>query len=206
VQPAEQAGGSGDSSVSGGRNGFGGPGGDRFNGFAGGLDRTLEVVVLTLMIGLAVLVVVGVGFRKAGAALVWYDELASIMLAWLTFYGAALAARQRAHIGFPRLVQGAPPRLRRLLVVAREVAVIGFFVVIAGAGWRVQQVLAGTHLVSMPAIPTGLAHSVIPLGALIFIAAEMTTVRERLAGARPVELVAAAPGDPPVRRLPEEEP
>ena len=58
----------------------------------------------------------------------------------------------------------------------------------------------------MPAIPTGLAHSVIPLGALIFIAAEMTTVRERLAGARPVELVAAAPGDPPVRRLPEEEP
>ncbi len=151
--------------------------------FAGGLDRTLEYVVLALMTGLAVLVIVGVGFRKAGAALVWYDELASIMLAWLTFYGAALAARRRAHIGFPRLVEGAPPRLRRLLVVFREASVIGFFIVVAAAGWRVQQVLAGTYLVSMPAIPTGLAHSVIPLGALIFIAAELSTVRERLAGA-----------------------
>jgi len=151
--------------------------------FAGGLDRTLEYVVLALMTGLAVLVIVGVGFRKAGAALVWYDELASIMLAWLTFYGAALAARRRAHIGFPRLVQGAPPRLRRPLVVFREASVIGFFIVVAAAGWRVQQVLAGTYLVSMPAIPTGLAHSVIPLGALIFIAAELSTVRERLAGA-----------------------
>lgn len=175
-------------------------------GGSGGLDRALEYIVLTLMTGLALLVVVGVGFRKAGAALVWYDELASIMLAWLTFYGAALAARKRAHIGFPRLVEGAPPRLRRLLVVFREVSVIGFFVVVAGAGWRVQQVLAGTYLVSMPAIPTGLAHSVIPLGALIFIAAELSTVRERLAGARPLELVAAAPGDPPVRRFPEEDP
>jgi hypothetical protein len=45
----------------------------------------------------------------------------------------------------------------------------------------VQQVLAGTYLVSMPAIPTWLAHSVIPLGALIFISAELSTVRERLA-------------------------
>lgn len=165
----------------------GGAGGSRFAGFAGGLDRTLEYVVLTLMTGLAVLVVVGVGFRKAGSALVWYDELATIMLAWLTFYGAALAARKRAHIGFPRLVEGAPARLRRLLILFREASVIAFFVVVAGAGWRVQQVLAGTYLVSMPAIPTGLAHSVIPLGALIFIAAELTTVRERLGALQPPE-------------------
>jgi TRAP-type C4-dicarboxylate transport system permease small subunit len=162
--------------------------------------------VLTLMTGLAVLVVVGVGFRKAGAALVWYDELASIVLAWLTFYGAALAARKRAHIGFPKLVEGAPPRLRRVLVVFREVSVIGFLIVVAWAGWRVQEVLAGTHLVSMPTIPTGLAHSVIPLGALMFMAAELSTVRGRLAGTQPGEVVTAAPADPPAPHHPEEEP
>ncbi len=171
-----------------------------------GLDRGLEAVVLLLMAGLAVLVVVGVIFRKAGAALVWYDELASITLAWLTFYGAALAARKRAHIGFPRLVEGAPPRLRRLLVILREIAVIGFFLAVAWAGWRVQDVLAGSYLVSMPSVPTRLAHSVIPLGALVFIVAELTTMPQRLAGARPVELAASAAADPPVRRLPEEEP
>jgi len=170
------------------------------------LDRALEVLVVALMTGPALLVVIGVVFRKMGSALVWYDELASITLAWLTFYGAALAARKRAHIGFPKLVEGAPPRLRRALVVVREVAVVGFLVAVAWAGWRVQQVLAGTYLVSMPAIPTRLAHSVIPLGALVFVAAELSTMRERLTGARPVEWIAAAGGDPEVRRLPEQEP
>ena len=46
-----------------------------------GLRRGLEVLVLVLMGALALIVVVGVGFRKAGASLVWYDEVASILLA-----------------------------------------------------------------------------------------------------------------------------
>ena len=44
------------------------------------IERTLEVVVLTLMTALAVVVVLGVGFRKFGAALVWYDEVASVLV------------------------------------------------------------------------------------------------------------------------------
>jgi Tripartite ATP-independent periplasmic transporters, DctQ component len=39
-----------------------------------------------------------------GAALAWYDELASIGLVWLTFYGSALAALKGAHIGVAGLV------------------------------------------------------------------------------------------------------
>lgn len=134
------------------------------------------------MTALAILVVVGVGFRKAGASLVWYDELASILLAWLTYYGASLAALRGAHIGFPKLVEEAPAITRRLLVIFREACVVGFFLVVAWAGWQVQLVLSGTYLVSMPSVPTAVAHSVIPIGALLFIAAELSTVRERLAG------------------------
>ena len=148
------------------------------------LERFLEYIVLLLITGLAILVVVAVGFRKAGAALVWYDELASIMLAWLTYYGACLATMKHAHIGFPKLVEGASPRVRASLIVVREILVVGFFLTVAWAGWQVQQVLSDTYLVSMPAIPTGLAHSVIPLGALLFVVAELSTMPRRLAAAR----------------------
>ena len=72
----------------------------------------MEGAVLVLLAGLALVVVVGVGFRKAGAALVWYDEVASILLAWLTYYGAALAALRRAHIGVPTLTQRLRGRVR----------------------------------------------------------------------------------------------
>ena len=55
------------------------------------------------MIALAVEVTVGVVFRYSGHSLVWYDEVASMLLAWLTFYGSALAvAEARAHRVCPR--------------------------------------------------------------------------------------------------------
>ena len=52
----------------------------------------LEWVVMFLMVALALEVVAGVVFRAVGHSLVWYDEVASVLLAWLTFYGSALAS------------------------------------------------------------------------------------------------------------------
>ena len=83
--------------------------------FRAGYQRFLEWIVLGLVGFLATIVVAGVLFRKLGMPLVWYDELASIMLAWLTYYGAALAALRKAHIGFPNIVDKARPDLRRFL-------------------------------------------------------------------------------------------
>ena len=134
--------------------------------------------MLILMTALAVVVIVGIGFRKAGAALVWYDEVASILLVWLTYYGASLAALKRAHIGFPKLVQSANPRVQLYLVVCREFIVIGFFVLVAWAGWRVLQVLDGIYLASLPAVSARVAQSAIPIGAVLFVIAELLSVAE----------------------------
>ena len=143
-----------------------------------GLEKSLEILMLLLMTSLAVVVIVGVGFRKAGAALVWYDEVASILLAWLTYYGASLAALKRAHIGFPKLVESAAPQLRLYLVLCREVIVIGFFVLVAWAGLQVLLVLDGIYLASLPSVSVRLTQSVIPIGAVLFIIAELLSFAE----------------------------
>ena len=150
--------------------------------FRKGLQRALEFTVVVLMVALALVVVLGVAFRKLGAALVWYDEVASILLAWLTFYGAALAALHRAHIGFPKLVDGLGPTLRRPLILLGEVFVLSFFLVTAWAGWRVFGILGGEMLVSLPWVPQRLTQSVIPIGAFLFITAELVTLPEVWAG------------------------
>ena len=60
--------------------------------------RVLEWVVIVLMVALAVEVTAGVVFRYVGRSLVWYDEVASVLLAWLTFYGVgARVGQARAH-------------------------------------------------------------------------------------------------------------
>ena len=155
--------------------------------FRGFFERFLESVVLLLMTTLAVVVVLGVVFRKAGGALVWYDEVASILLAWLTYYASSLAALKRSHIGFPKLVEAAGLRLRLGLVVFREFVVVGFFVLVAWTGWRIVQVLEGTYLVSLPWMPAQVAQSVIPIGAVLFVIAELVSAVDVLGKSRSVE-------------------
>jgi TRAP-type C4-dicarboxylate transport system permease small subunit len=67
-------------------------------------EKVLEWVVIVLMTAMAVEVTLGIIFRSIGQSLVWYDEVASILLAWLTFYGSAYAAARRGHISCPELV------------------------------------------------------------------------------------------------------
>ena len=138
--------------------------------------------MIVLVAALAVVVVLGVGFRKAGAALVWYDEAASILLAWLTYYGAALVALARGHIGVPVLVERLRGRARTCVLLLGEATVIGFFLVLAWAGLQVQGALAGTTLVSMPAVPSALAQSVIPIGAALYIVAQLLNLPDALRG------------------------
>ena len=142
------------------------------------LNRFLEAAVVGITAALAVLVVVGVVSRKAGHSLVWYDEVAAILLAWLTYYGAALAALHRAHLGFPNLVQAAPRRARRVLAILREFAILGFFALVAWMGLDLLAVLGGTFLVSLPWLPTRIVYSAIPIGAALFIVAEIAAAVE----------------------------
>ena len=149
-----------------------------------GYERFLEALVILLMAALALEVIAGVVFRTIGRPLVWYDEIASVLLAWLTYYGAALAAVKRAHIGFPGLVAALPPELRVVALVVAEALVLGFFGLLGWVGFSVLDVLGTDFLVSLPAISVRYTQSVIPIGSLLFIIAEVLVFPERLRQAR----------------------
>lgn len=136
----------------------------------------LEAITIFLMVSLAVVVIVGVIYRTAGVALVWYDEVASVQLAWLTYYASALAALKRAHIGVPGLVAALGPSLRLPLVIIARTIVIGFFVLLAWLGYEVLVVLEGDTLISLPNVSTQITQSVIPIGAVLFIIAELVNL------------------------------
>jgi TRAP-type C4-dicarboxylate transport system permease small subunit len=148
-----------------------------------GYEKFLEAVVILLMAALAIEVTVGVIFRTSGHALVWYDEIASILLAWLTFYGSALAAVKRAHIGCPEVIAMMAPRVRFVFRIIAEVLVIAFFALIAWVGYSVLDVLATDSLVSLPEVPVNYVQSVLPISAVLIILAEILTLPAVLAGA-----------------------
>ena len=149
-----------------------------------GYERALEWVVIVLMALLAVEVTAGVVFRTVGYSLVWYDEVASILLAWLTFYGSALAAVKRAHIGCPEVVALMPPVPKVIARIIAEALVIAFFVLTGWVGWEVLGVLATDHLVSLPDIPVSWVQSVVPISCALIVFAELMNLPRVIADAR----------------------
>ncbi len=141
--------------------------------FRGAYGLLLEWLVGALMVILFVEVTVGVVFRAIGQSLIWYDEIASVLLAWLTFYGSALASVKRAHIGCPELVDKMPWALRRRVNILAQLLVIAFFLLLGGVGVSIMPVLATDALVSVP-IPMNIVQSVIPISALLIVVAEAT--------------------------------
>jgi TRAP-type C4-dicarboxylate transport system permease small subunit len=135
----------------------------------GAVERLLQSVLIVLMVTLTAVVVVAVIYRKAGASLAWYDEVASILLAWVTYYGGALAALKRGHLGFDGLVRAMAPTWRRVCGIVAEICFFGFFLLLTWTGWVVLQVLEGDTLVSLPEVSVQITQSVIPIGGALFV-------------------------------------
>ena len=140
------------------------------------LGWLLEWFTILLMVMLTVVVIVAVIYRIIGDSLSWYDEVAAIQLSWITYYGAALAALRRRHIGFDSLLLAIQMPWRMGAVVVAEIIVIGFFAAMAYTGVEVLNVLEGDRLVSLTWIPVQLTQSVIPIGACLFILAELLSL------------------------------
>lgn len=139
-------------------------------------ERLLEWLVIALMAVLFVEVTIGVVYRTFGASLAWYDEVASILLAWLTFYGSALAAVKRAHIGCPEVIALLGPRVRVALRIAATALVVAFFALLGWMGYAILEVLATDHLISLPEVEVAWVQSVIPVSSVLIIIAELLSL------------------------------
>ncbi len=161
--------------------------GGAMNRFRARYGLLLEWVVMFLMVALALEVTLGILFRTFGQSLVWYDEVASVLLAWLTFYGSALASVKRAHIGCPEVVEQMPPGLQRAVSIAGQLLVIVFFALLGWMGLRIMPALVGDALVSLPWVPMNVVQSVIPISSALILVAEVMYL---------IDLITAPPRNP----------
>jgi TRAP-type C4-dicarboxylate transport system permease small subunit len=150
----------------------------------GGFERLLESIVIVLIVALTVLVICGFCFRYVGYALSWYDELASVGLVWLTYYGSALAALRGAHIGVPGFVNAMPVRWRVATTIFAEAIFFIFFIMLSWTGVQVIEALGGEYLVSLEWMPQRLTVSAVPIGAALVVIAEALRLPKLLRDAR----------------------
>ena len=134
-----------------------------------------SVLLLALMVAL---VCVGVFFRYVlNASLAWYDEFASYLLVWLTFYGTVIASYRRRHIGFEVVVDKLTPTARKVIDALSECFVLLFQFVLLYYGWELIQKMGEDQTVSLPWVKMSWIYSVLPIsGGLMLLISAMRLI------------------------------
>src|SRR5512145_1127273 len=135
------------------------------------LVTLVEWWAICLLVAMVVVVCLGVFFRYVlNSSLVWYDEFASYLLVWLTFYGCVVVDYQQRHIGFDLFVNKLTPGKRRVVDVVGELAVLGFQFVLLYYGWILTERMGDETAISLPWVKVTWINSVLPItGALLLL-------------------------------------
>ena len=134
------------------------------------LINLVEWWAVLLLVLMVIVVSLGVFFRYVlNASLVWYDEFASYLLVWLTFYGGVAASYRRRHIGFEVVVNRFLPETRRIVEFISESFVLGFQIVLCYYGWLLTRKMGDETAVSLLWVKMSWIYSVLPItGGLMF--------------------------------------
>jgi len=105
-------------------------------------------------------------------SLSWSEELATFIFIWLTFIGASVASKERAHINVTMLVDNVKSiKAKKAILILANVLSIAFLSVVTFYGFKMaSQLLAlGKNSAAMPFLKIGLIYFAIPLGGLFMI-------------------------------------
>lgn len=159
------------------------------------LDRALDSLLFIVLGGMAGIVFVNVFCRFVlKFSLSWADEMAQVLMIWLTFLGAAVAMRDRMHYAFDYLVRSLPWRLQRGVVIGGQVLCILMTLLLIY--WSATVTLLITTWV-MPAtgLPRSWVYASCPVGSTLLLVYQIRNVIEDWQAPQPVPASTLPTGD-----------
>ena len=143
----------------------------------------VEWWAMLLLVLMVVLVCLGVFFSYVlGSSLTWYDEFASYLLVWLTFYGAVVASYHGRHIAFEMVVDRFMRNTRRTVEAVAELFVLGFQVVLVYYGWLLTRKMGDETAVSLVWVKMGWVYSVLPITGGVMLLISVERLRQLILG------------------------
>ena len=144
------------------------------------INHWVEYALFALGLSMALIVANQVFFRYAlNQSLFWSEELARFLLVWLTFLGATVAYRRKAHPGIDVLVTRMAPALQQTAAVLTHLASMALFAVMILYGYQFAYFV---RLQISPALnlPKWIVLSIIPLSGMILMIHAVTFLLEAM--------------------------
>ncbi len=147
------------------------------------LINLVEWWTILLLVLMVVVVSLGVFFRYfLNSSLVCYDEFASYLLVWLTFYGCVAASYRGRHIGFEAVVNGLLPQTRRIIEFISESFVLVFQIVLCYYGWLLTRRMGDETTISLVWVKMSWIYSVLPITGGLMLLISLTRLIEIVLG------------------------
>ncbi|ROQ89842.1 TRAP transporter small permease [Desulfosoma caldarium] len=132
------------------------------------LNRGVEITTGILAMLMALVTGLQVFFRYVlNHSLFWSEEVGRILLVWITFLGATVAYRRKAHVGIDVVVRRLGPDIQRNLERLLLAASCLFFLVLITFGVQFIGFIAHQKTPAL-GLPMGVPYMVIPLSGVIF--------------------------------------
>jgi TRAP-type C4-dicarboxylate transport system permease small subunit len=143
------------------------------------LEQSLRAAVAALVATIAVMVAAQVLFRYAvKEPIVWSEEFTTLCYQWLSYLGAALAVRYRAHYGVDFVVRFLGPRWKGMLQWLEHgvVWLLALFMLVYGA-----RIVESSWVQMYPTLPfsVGAGYMVLPLSGVLFMLMDLPVLLER---------------------------
>ena len=135
-----------------------------------GFIRALEVLLMAMVAVLTLTVLWGVFTRFClGRQAEYTDELARVLLVWVSMVGAALAFGEKAHLGVDYFVNKLHPEARKTLSILVQLVTVALAVVVfVVGGWGLAMGQMGQQLPTLP-LTRGMVYMALPLGGIFML-------------------------------------
>jgi len=130
-------------------------------------EGAVNGAAVTLFSAMVAVTAIGVFFRYVlNSALPWAEEADRYLFIWLSFVGASITMRRKAHIAVDILVRSFEPGLRKWVALLVQAGVLGFLGVVFRASWPVIEVTSHTQATAT-GVPISWVYLAAPVGCIL---------------------------------------
>ncbi|KHF39512.1 hypothetical protein LQ50_14725 [Halalkalibacter okhensis] len=130
--------------------------------------KLLAILCIIAITGLTIIVFIQVFSRFIRVSLPGTEELARLLVVWLTFLGASLALHEKMHLSVNYFVNLVNKNLRSKIGLIIHGIMIVFFCVLMVYGFKLSILSMGTTSSTLK-LPMGLFYCVIPISSIFSI-------------------------------------
>ncbi|MCL1920530.1 MAG: TRAP transporter small permease [Kiritimatiellaeota bacterium] len=136
----------------------------------GGAIRLLEWALVAMVVAITLNVLWGIVTRTFWGQAIYTDELARVLLVWISMLGGALAFERKAHLGVDFFVSKMHPDARKALAILVQcVTAVFAAVVLVVGGTALAQGQWAQRLPTMPWLTKGGVYAAIPIAGFFIL-------------------------------------